>query len=379
MQNLKYIVVIAVAIVLTLVSGAMTVVGYLSLYAGRTIIVSALFITLEIAKAVIFGIILVNAEARQKVILVTLAIFLICLSFIGHLSYLSKSYYANKVSIQHTQEYAQQSKESHSTQLKDIDYQIELLKEQIRAGKDEIKTLTDTATGLATANSRNWAVGTNKKRIKEIQDNNAQYLKDIKELSAQKANILNSSLDTTKEQGQKVAESANRSVFQYTADMIGVSQDKLANVINFILALVVDSLALTLLWTASLMWKKRHKAIKNTIKRGIELMKPNRPKLIDIEDLESLDEVPVVQRERNSTAKPTELKTKQPTQDIVRADNIEQFLFEGNTVQDVIEMDDDELEELKSKVRTQEQKDWLSFALALREQGNIDLKFEELR
>lgn len=342
--NLKYITVIAVAIGLTLVSAMMTISGYLSLYAGRTIIISALFIILELAKATIFGIVFVYADKKYKPILLTLATALIVLSFMGHTSYLNHAYASNKVEAQVSREFITQTKDTHDTQLKDLDFQIQLLREQIQQGKDEIQSLTDTATGLQTANARNWALGTNKRRIKEIQDTNLKLSQDIKDLYAQKKSLLNDSLQSTKDAGRKQAETTNRSVFQYTADMFGTTQDKLASVINFILALVIDTLALTMLWVSGEMWKQRKRYNK-----------------------------------RVATIKENELKElqKQQTPQEVQ-DNLEQYLFNGKSVQDVIGMNDSEVAALKTKVKTKAQLDWLNFALELRKQQS-DFQYSELK
>lgn len=342
--NLKYITVIAVAIGLTLVSAMMTISGYLSLYAGRTIIISALFVVLELAKASIFGIVFVYADRKYKPILLTLAIALILLSFMGHTAYLSSAYASNKAEAQVSRELITQTKDTHDTQLKDIDYQIQMLRDQIQAGKDEIQSLTDTSTGLQTANARNWALGTNKKRIKEIQDTNIKLSQDIKDLYAQKKELLNDSLKSTRDAGIQQAKTTNRSVFQYTADMFGTTQDKLASVINFILALVIDTLALTMLWVSGEMWKQRKRYNK-----------------------------------RVATIKANELKeiNKQQTPQEVQ-DNLEQYLFNGKSVQDVIGMNDSEVADLRAKVKTKAQLDWLNFALELRKQQS-EFKYAELK
>lgn len=339
-SNIKFLVVIAVAIGLTLVSSAMTILGYNSLYAGRTIVISSLFVVLEFAKATIFGIVLVYAEKKHKHILLALAGILIILSFVGHLSYLSKSYHSNKVSVQTTQELTAQTRDAHTTQLADIESQITMLQEQINAGKAEIETLTSAAEGFDNANSRHWAVSTSKSRIKEIQTQNAQTNQQIMELYTRKAELLNKSLDTTREAHQTLTNTTDRSVFQYTADMFGITQDRLASIINFLLALVIDTLALTMLWTAGTMWRQRKRYTK-----------------------------------RMKQVKPTE-DVIQPTK--LPDENYEQYLFEGHTIQDVTKLSDEEIQVLKSRVKTQAQLNWLNFALSVRKDLNGDLKYNEL-
>lgn len=337
--NIKFLVVIAVAIGLTLVSSAMTILGYNNLYAGRTIVISSLFVVLEFAKATIFGIVLVYAEKKHKHILLALAGVLILLSFVGHLSYLSKAYHSNKVSVQVTQELTAQTRDAHTAQLADIEAQITIIQEQINAGKSEIDTLNTSAEGLESANSRHWAVSTNKKRVKEIQDQNTKHSQDIRALYTQKAELLNKSIDTTRVAHQTLTDTTDRSVFQYTADMFGVTQDRLASIINFLLALVIDSLALTMLWTAGTMWRQR--------KRYSKRMKQVKPE----------DEV---------------LPTKLPDE------NYEQYLFEGHTIQDVTKLSDEEVQVLKARVKTQAQLNWLNFALSVRKDLTGDLKHNEL-
>lgn len=281
MQNLKYITVLAVAICLTLISASMTVIGFTSLYAGRTIVISALFVILEITKATIFGIIFVYGDKKHKVPLLIIVAFLIILSFIGHISYLSYAYHSNKATLQVSKEYFTQTKDTHDTRLKDLDYQIQLLKEQIEQGKNEIQALTTAAKDLQSADSRHWATSANKKRIKEIQDTNLVLLTEIKELTAEKSKVMQDSLSTTKTQGQQIAETTNRSVFQYTAELFNTTQDKLASVINFILALVIDTLALVMLWVAGGMWRKH--------RLGYRLSLPPLFDIMSNDDLENID------------------------------------------------------------------------------------------
>lgn len=365
-QSIKYIVVTTVAIALTIVSALMTISGYLSLYAGRTLIVSSLFVVLEFAKATIFGIIFVYADKRNKIILLVLAIFLVCLSFIGHLSYLNNAYATNKTQATVSQEIVTQTKETHDTQLQDLDYQIQLIREQIQVGKDEIKTLNETATGLQTANSRNWAVSTNKKRIKEIQDQNIKLQQDIKDLYTQKKELLNDSLKSTKDSRTQTLEATTYSVFKHTADLIGITQDSLARAINFILALVIDTLALVMLWTAGEMWKQ-HRAQQNRASQA-------RTHIINKATRELLDtELPA----------PSPTLTREPPtpqDDLPQTldSDPEQFLFEGKSVDDVIGMTDLEVQALQKKVKTKAQRDWLSFALKRRKIYS-DLQYEELK
>ena len=338
-----------VAVGLTLISASMTVVGYTSLYAEKTLIISALFITLEITKATIFGVVFVIGEAKHKIPLIALAICLILLSFVGHLSYLSKAYNTNKVSVQVSKDYVEQTKLAYSTQLQDIETQIAMLQERVKAQDSEIQTLTKASGELETANSRHWSLSTNKRRIKELQDSNIKLLAEIKDLTAQRASLVKDSLASSKEQGVQIAETANRSVFQYTADLFGISQDKLANSINVALALVIDTLALMMIWVAGSLWQQRKRE-------------------------QFWDESPLSALKRD----PIEMDGLKPARTKVSKDNANNYLFEGNTVQDVVKMSDDEIEALKSKVKTQDQLDWLNFCLTLREQES-ELKYEELK
>lgn len=334
----------------------MTVMGYMTLYSAHAFVMGILFCTLEVAKATICGLILPGTDKlRYKTPLVTLSAILVIVSFVGHISFLSASYAKNRTTVQVSNELITKTKDTHETQLNDIDYQISMIKEQIQQGKDEIKNLTETATGLQTANARNWALGTNKKRIKEIQDQNLKLMEDIKELSAQKSQIMQESLTSTRDTGKQIAEATNRSVFQYTADIFGTTQDRLATFINFILALVIDTLALVMLWVAGEMWKQRKTIIKrqNTIKR------------------KELDKELVITK--------METQPLHPAKANIKKENLDEYLFEGNTVQDVVEMTDEEVEALKAKVRTQDQLDWLNFALTIRNHGHTDLTFEELK
>lgn len=257
----------AVAIALTLVSASMTVLGYTSLYSSATHIIAALFIVLECAKATIFAIVFNVARLHHKMILLILASALIIISFLGHLSYLSKAYRVNQIAISGNIEINESIKESTKAQIDSIDAQIKMLNDEIQAGKDEIIQIRKTVNDLEDAKDRNWMQQRNNRRVNDITANNRQLSAKIQELYKEKSALNKESLQNTNQMVSNSNEIANRSVFKFTADIFGISQDTLANIINVILSLVIDSLALVMLWVAGDLWKMTHKKRKDSKKQ----------------------------------------------------------------------------------------------------------------
>lgn len=260
----------AVAIALTLVSASMTVLGYTSLYSSATHIIAALFIVLECAKATIFAIVFNVARLHHRMILLILASALIIISFLGHLSYLSKAYRVNQIAISGNVEINESIKESTKAQIDSIDAQIKMLNDEIQAGKDEIAQIRKTVNDLEDAKDRNWMQQRNNRRVNDITANNRQLSARIQELYKEKSDLNKESLQNTNQMVSNSNEIANRSVFKFTADIFGISQDTLANIINVILSLVIDSLALVMLWVAGDLWKMTHKKKKESKKQEVD-------------------------------------------------------------------------------------------------------------
>lgn len=337
------IVVLAVAVCLTLVSATMTILGYTSLYSQATAIVAALFITLECAKATIFGILLnISKNQKQKSILVYLASALIVISFIGHLSYLSKAYRVNQVAISGNNEINETIKSTSAMQIRGIDEQIQVLNNEIRAGNEEIEQIRKTINDLPKATDRNWVNRSYNKRVQEIAEHNKSLSIRIQELYKERNQISREALSSVEQITANSNDIANRSVFQYTADIFHINQDTLANIINVILSLVIDTLALVMLWVAGSMWQESYNTIQKMKSKGIRETKKS------------------LSKARNN----------------ITIDNVRNYSFDGYTVDNIIAMSDKDIDGLFDSVKSEDQLNWLNAALTLRNHANIKGKIQ---
>lgn len=335
--SVQGIIVTAVAVVLTLTSATMTVLGYTSLYSHNSIIIASLFIVLECSKATIFGVILVSGKVQHKAPLIILAALLIVASFIGHLSYLSKSYYTNQVAIQGNTEINESLKSSVQSQVSGIEAQIDILNQEIQAGNDEINQIRQRANDLAKASERNWVHQSNSKRVQEILEHNRTLSQEIQKLYQQRSQIQREYNNQLSNITLNTNEIASRSVFRYTADIFSIQQDRLANIINILLSLVIDTLALVLLWVAGDMWKDTKTQVSKVRNKGIKETKK-----------------PLTKAKNN-----------------INVENAKNFNFEGYTVDDVVSMSDKEIENLRNLVKSEDQLNWLNAALTIRNHADI--------
>lgn len=342
---MQQIIVTIVAVALTLTSATMTILGYTSLYSHNSLIIASLFIVLECCKATIFGVILVSGRTHHKTILLILATLLIAASFIGHLSYLSKSYYTNQVAIQGNTEVNESLKESVKSQLVGIDEQIRILNQEIQEGNAEVEQIRKRANDFSRADQRNWILQTNSKTIQSILEHNRELSQTIQTLYQDKANIQREYNATLTTITNNVTEIASRSVFRYTADILDMEQDRLANIINTLLSLVIDTLALVLLWVAGEMWNKDKPKLNLRSKKG-----------------QGLSEVkpPLTKAENNITM-----------------ENVRNFNFEGYTVDDIIRMPISSIDELKNRVKTEDQLNWINLALTIKNHADITGKISK--
>lgn len=331
------IIVTVVAVALTLTSATMTILGYTSLYSQNSFIIASLFVVLECAKATIFGVILVQGKVHHKLLLTTLAAFLIVTSFIGHLSYLSKSYHTNQVAIQGNTEINDSLRNSTSSQVQGIDAQIEILNQEIQAGNAEIAQIRQRANSFSKASERNWVLQSNSKHIQSILEHNRQLSQEIQKLYQQRSSIQQDFNKQLQAITSNTNDIANRSVFKYTADIFHIEQNLLANIINILLSLVIDTLALVLLWVAGDMWNTTFQQIQKQSKKGIKEVKR-----------------PLTKAKNNITL-----------------ENAKNFNFEGYTVDDVVSMSDKEIENLRNLVKSEDQLNWLNSALTIRNHADV--------
>lgn len=320
----KHIILYITALTLTIVSATMTVTGMTSLFAHASLVIIALFIALEATKAVIFGIVFVVGELKHKIPLFIFAVLLIIVSFLGHFSFLSQQYNLNKSALETSETSVEHIKSSYEQEKKAIDDQIAILKLEQENNNKELETIQKNINSYTKPNSRNWVQRQNQPRIKELTARNQQINQKIQELYTQQKDAYTSYNDSIKSLGEANTEIATRSVFRYTADVLNVSEAHLANIINVILSLVIDSLALTMLWVAGSVLKKDF----------ITLAKDSQLKDVD-----------------DGTITPQ---------------NCRNYSYAEKSVDDVLRMNDKELKELRSELKTKNQVDWYNAILTLK-------------
>lgn len=256
-ERIRPLIVLTVACVLTIISAVMNVSGYISLYQQSSIIISMLFISLEVAKATIFGIVFIIGDRTQKIILLLFAVLLVTISFLGHLSFLSRAYNVTKNETRILEESSKIHKDTIEDQIQLIDSQIDNMKTLLDRNNSEYETIKTNIDSYQNANSKNWAYNTNKKRMKEISETNSDINNKLQKLYEQKREIINSKKDYSETNKDITHKIAINSVFDYTSKIFNVTTDTLSTYINIILSIVIDPIALILLWTGnSLMFRK---------------------------------------------------------------------------------------------------------------------------
>lgn len=293
----------------------MTVLGITSLFSTTSIIIMILFIALELTKASIFGIVFLIDNLKQKIPLFIFSALLLIISFMGHFSYLFQQYKLNKVSINSSEVTVTHLQETYEQKKKSIEDQINLLKAEQERNSKELETIQQNINAYTKPNSRNWAQKTNQTRINTLTERNTEINNQTQKLYTD----LNNAYQTYSENISKINQAneniANRSIFANTAELIGVSEDKLALSMITILSLVIDSLALTMLWVAGDVFKQ---------------------------------------------AKIDETK--------IDINNCRRFTFNGISVDDIIKMDDKKVEQIRTKLRSEDQKEWFEAVMKIREQ-----------
>lgn len=289
------------AILASVASGYLTVTGYTKLFSSIGTTIAAILIVLEIAKVVIAGVVVKYKmkEVPQKPFLALILGVLVMLSAIGHYGFLTSAYYVDKDIV---------------STLEDNSFDINQRLEDIRKRMDELssmyRSLPDTDAKL-------------KSRIyKETATEMDQLRAEQKELQLQKKQEIN----TTKQDLHA------SSVIKWTAKMLHLEQDTLANIIIGFISLVLDPLALFMVSTFTSIPKYTHHRRVEHSKSGINIM------------------------------------------------TVKDYDVQGNTVEDIIAMSDEQLRALLPVFNTDKKRDWLAAALCWREahlQGvTMDLDFQ---
>lgn len=340
----RYIVIFIIAIALTLTSAIMNISGYISLYSESATIIAVIFITLELTKAAIFGIALVTASSLQKRLLVSFATLLLIISFLGHLSFLSRAYNINKTELENSTTLHTAITDSSKSQIEIIDAQISQLKNSLEISNSELTTIQNNIQAYKDKpNSSNWVYTSNKKRIQEIMEHNKNITEQINSLYQQKQKIVDNQISQAKQVTEVASNIASRSAFTYTASIFNTTQDRLASIINIVLSLAIDPLALIMLWT------------------GTSLL--NNRKETDIPN--STPESDIIQNVSHETS------ISDNTTDLSEVKNIDTsnchlYKYKGYTLEDILKMDVASINKLKYTISNKQGKDWLDACISIR-------------
>lgn len=340
----RAIIILLIAFALTLTSAIMNISGYVTLYSEASVIIATIFITLELTKAAIFGIALTLATKTQKSLLVGFAIFLLIISFLGHLSFLSRAYNINKSDLDNSTIMQETLTESHSTQTQIIDDQIATVKAQLESNNVELKTIQDNITAYRNdnkTNSANWVYTTNKKRIQEITNDNKELNQQLTDLYKQKQSVAQQRIDTTKQLTEVNSNIASRSAFIYTASIFNTTQDKLAQVINIVLSLAIDPLALIMLWTGTSLIQRKQD----------EKQQQQETQIINTESI----------KEQEQTPEPKHIPPEQ-----IDIYNAHKYTYQGYSLDDIMNLDTDTINNLKYTMKTKLAKEWLNACITIR-------------
>lgn len=346
----RAIIILIIAFALTLTSAVMNISGYITLYSEASAIIAIIFIALELTKAAIFGIALTLATKTQKSLLVGFALFLLVISFLGHLSFLSRAYNINKSDLDNSTMMQETLTESHSTQTQIIDDQIATVKSQLESNNVELKTIQDNITAYRNdnkTNSANWVYTTNKKRIQEITNDNKELNQQLTDLYKQKQAVAQQRIDTTKQLTEVNSNIASRSAFIYTASIFNTTQDKLAQIINIVLSLAIDPLALIMLWTGTSLIQRKQD----------EKQQQQETQIIDTDNhYETIEQESITEQPEPKHIPPEQI-------DIY---NAHKYTYQGYTLDDIMNLDTDTINNLKYTMKTKLAKEWLNACITIR-------------
>lgn len=327
----------------------MTISGYTSLYSESHYAIIAVFVLLELSKATIFGIVFIVGNKRHKIPLLVLASVLIVISFLGHISFFSNAYHINQAHIKAVSSTIEAINNNDLMQREALNSQIALLKSQLDSNNKELSMLMDNVNAYNKAESRNWVAKTNQKRVRELTEQNNYLNSQIVSLYNSLKSLSVDSVANQKLFNESSEDLSSRNTFAYTASLFGISTDRLSNIINVLLAVVIDTLALVLLWVGGELVERKSRLATSSVNEHIALA--------TITDSDTLDS--------NIESQPsvvTEIKSS-PS---ITLDNCHSFKFFNVTIDDALKMTDDEFKELKLKASLPLHLAWLRCVETLR-------------
>jgi len=331
----------ASSVILFLVSASLNIDGYIHLFPNSVYMAGTILAGLELAKFTIVGVVY-NIEHHistfVKVILSAFLGLLILISVIGHYAILTSFYTSNQ---------------SSSIIIKD---NTAFYKNRMEEIKTEIADLQ--------ALYKNYPKGYASKRLKVYNSVRPQ----IDELQSEYKELF-AKLSKEREKGHTELKN-NSNIFEASAKLMGVTTDKFALYIIMLVSLILDPLALLMVYTAHSFKSNFQKAEeKNLNIDTIEVQKetplPNleektQDKVLESNEVDGVNnEVRDIQNSKNSLY-----------QKLIDIQNIKLY---GSTVRDVMSWNDYEVKSYKASfLKTKLDRYWFKLALVWREVGTID-------
>jgi len=311
------------SIALFIVSATLNILGYINLFPNSVWMAGSVLAGLELAKFTIVGVVYNMGDAISKSVKSLLSVFLVFLIFIsivGHYAMLTSFYTSNQ-----------------STSFI-IDDNKQFIKNRMTEIKDEIAELRalykDFPKGYATKRMRVY---------KQVEPQIRALQSEYKELRLQFNTERLAKQDEVK---------SNTNIFKASADLLGVSADKFALFIITMLSIIIDPLALLMVFTAHNV--SHHKSKLSPTAEDIELAKMEGRK----EALEGL------KRESEAIAHNALIKALTD----VKSKSIYQV-----SIKDIMLMSDKEVSTFKdTRLNTKGDRDWFKLALVWREFGTIE-------
>jgi hypothetical protein len=279
-------------------SAYLTVTGYMKLFSSISVVIASILMVLELAKIVIAGVVVKYRmkEVPQKPFLVGILLALVLLSAVGHYGFLTSAYFSNKDTVKVLDE----TKEDIDDRKKAVQERIDLLTKLYNDIPDKMVTQK-------------------RQMYKDTYDELKELRDEIRLLNKEK-------LDSVKSVTREAHEA---SIIQFTAQMLGLQPDTLANLIIFVLSAILDPLALFMVSTFT------------------------------------------------SIPKPTYRKVSSRSE--INVMTVKDYDVDGHSVDDIVEMSEEQIRSILSIFNSKNKRLWLASALCWREakiQGvTMDLDF----
>jgi len=322
----NYILLQISSILLFIVSATLNILGYINLFPNSVWMAGSVLAGLELAKFTVVGVVYNIGDAISSGIKWMLSLFLVLLiliSVVGHYTMLTSFYVSNQ-----------------STALV-IEDNSKFIKDRMIEIKSEVKELR--------ALYKDFPKGYASKRMRV-------YNKVKPQLDALQLEYKHLRVSLNKERVNKQDENKkNANIFKASADLMGISAKQFALFIISILSIILDPLALLMVYTAH---KVSHFRMKS------------KNDLITLEDLE--------QAKLEGQTKALE-SLKQEEADIKHnkfinaLTNVRSRSIYSISVKDVMMWDDFEIKKFKEhRLNTKDDRDWFKLALVWKEYGKIE-------